>query len=215
MQQPPPYHPGYPPPQPQWPAPYRQQPPPSGGGPIAAKVALGVALLAGVTCLAWAARKDQETFAPLAAVCGGGGWAGARELRPGVPHRYVGARMGASGWTLDRHRIAGDVTAADPANADAVVCFGDAAPQTLETCTFASRHRGQDYVRQYPRTQDRVPLRVLAARTGAVLAEGVVEGAAPPPCPESGSAHANSVYITGASVDGAAVALWLSQHVAP
>lgn len=215
MQQPPPYHPGYPPPQPQWPAPQRQ-PPPSGGGSVAVKVALGAVVMACVVGLVWAAQKEKEAFAPLAAVCGGGGgWAEARELRPGVPHRYAGARMGRSGWEPDRHRVGADVTAAEPTNADAVVCFGDPAPQTLESCTFSSRHRGQDYVRQYPRTQDRVPLRVLAARTGAVLAEGVVEGAAPPACPESGSAHANSVYITGASVDGAAVSLWLSQHVAP
>lgn len=213
----PPYPPpGHPPPQAPWPGPPPYAPPPPRRGSIGTKVLLGAIVLSGLTWLVWAAREEQAAFAPLAAVCGGnGGWSGARELRPGVVHRYAGAHMGSGGWVPDRHRVAAELTAQDPSNTDAVVCLGDAAPVTLEVCTSTRYWRGQTSVVQHPRTQDRLPVRVLAARTGVVLAEGVVEGDPPPPCPAPGSGHDNAVYVTGASVDGAAVGRWLTAHVAP
>jgi hypothetical protein len=191
-------------------------PPRRGCSPVLVAV-VAVALGGVVAVAAVLQRREIAEFGPVTAACAGAAVAGTRPYVPGQPHRFVGARMGVSGWTPDFSRLPSERRAADASNADVVLCFGDEATQTLETCTYEVSFRGRTSTYQYPRTVTRLPVRLIAASTGQPIAQDTVQGVVPPTCDSQGgsaSASPSALYVQGPSVGVAELQAWLQSPAA-
>lgn len=192
-------------------APWQPPPTPRKGQPVAL-LALGTLVVGGVCAAAIVAQQRQnEEFSPVLTACAGNAVTGARPYVAGQPHRLAGARMSGSGWTLDFFRVPTEVRAADLANTDVVACFGDSAPQTLETCNYQVYFRGRTSPKSYPRTIDQVPVRFVAASTGQVIAQTTLQGPAPAACDSQGGSGStpSAFHVQGAAVGSAELLAWL------
>ncbi len=177
-----------------------------------ALIAIGTLVVGGLCTTAIVAQRQQnEEFSPVLAACAGNAVSGARPFVAGQPHRLAGAKMSGSGWTLDFFRIPTEMRAADLANTDVVACFGDSAPQTLETCDYQVYFRGHTTPRAYPRTVDQVPVRLVAASTGQLLTQTTLQGPAPATCDSQGASGStpNAFHVQGAAVSSSELLAWL------
>ncbi len=189
-----------------------QPPAPPRKGPPIVLIALGTLVVGGLCTTAIVAQRQRnEEFSPVLAACAGNAVSGARPFVAGQPHRLAGAKMSGSGWTLDFFRIPTEMRATDLANTDVVACFGDSAPQPLETCNYQVYFRGRTTPKAYPRTVDQVPVRLVAAATGQLLAQTTLQGPTPATCDSQGGSGStpNAFHVQGAAVSSAELLAWL------
>ncbi len=204
------------------PNPYGYGPPPGQmpprKGPSKVLVGAGSVVLGGLMVTAAVLHsREVEEFTPIVSVCGGGAPRGTRALAAGQPHRIVGARMTGSAWAPDFYRIPGDLRATGADGADVVACFGDETNVPLETCTYQVYFRGRTSVANYPRTQAQVPVRLVAASTGQVISQGVIQGAVPRACDSQVSTTGSTpsaFHVQGAAVSSTDVQSWVQSPAA-
>ncbi len=193
-------------------------PMPPSKGPSKLAIGAGSVILGGLMVTAAVLHsREVEEFSPIVSVCGGGAPRGTRALAAGQPHRLVGARMTGSAWVPDFFRVPGEMRATEAGGADVVACFGDETNTTLETCTYQVWFRGRTSEANYPRTQAQLPVRLVAASTGQVISQGVIQGAVPPACDSQRSTAGSSpsaFHVQGAAVSATDVQSWVQSPAA-
>jgi hypothetical protein len=175
----------------------------------------GVAVLCTVCAVAgyFHNKQTQETYGALTAACQGRPVAGARNYVPGpTVHRVVGAEQSSNGeWRIANGRIPNNQLAQGINDAEAVLCFGNETRVNVGSCDFYSTRMGvrvPGSQRTYQRTQQAVPVRVVAATTGMMITTGNIVGPAPLQCNQNVGRLSSSTF-QGSSVSATQVGTWL------
>lgn len=168
-------------------------------------------------------RATQTTTAndlidPLRALCTGqsGGVARAANYTagPGIHPMIAFRALGAASYNRDTRVGTGDWAAKSLADAQLVACEEDTSI-TIESCPYKSETTGATST--INRMQNQVKIRLIAARTGQVVASQTLQGARPRECQdkESFPSGTSTLTLSGEPVAATDIQAWLRAYVAP